>query len=174
MDLRSYTNRTGMTKCTMFPAGTHVNNFRTGCIKCNPGYYSNKEGLLSCEPCPYNQFTNEIGSISCTPCPEGTYVNSLRTACIECPPGYYADKGLEKCIQWDEGTYSNLSGVSSCKTCENGKIVNYYGTSCINCPTTETQCESGYYKDDQCSIKACIICPSGRKIPNFWMIFFNY
>lgn len=84
------------------PNGTHVINDEN-CILCSPGTYHFLDSCVACELGYYNE---KWGSTSCEPCPSGFY-GPMKGA-----------SSSKLCFPCKSGTWQDEKGASSCKICD--------------------------------------------------------
>ena len=106
-------------KCVACDKGTY--QIGNACKPCDPGRYSESEGLSECTECPAGKYSTTEGAASedtCTECPMETYNSfSGQTACNSCPAGQQCNAmGLEEGIDCEAGSYALKRG-SSCDSC---------------------------------------------------------
>ena len=119
-------------KCAACPRGKHgvlkaAHNESTGCMNCDRGKYSDKEGIsMYADTNPNN----------CTGCPKGKYSEAVgvkkESSCIECGPGKHGSIVV------------GASNSTSCIECERGRIGTTVGAFvmekwCTKCPTGYVQ-----------------------------------
>ena len=69
------------------------------CTICQPGYYSVRQSLSTCNKCERNTITSNEGSSKCIQCPKYQVSNEERTSCHPCEPGQYFDETQQTCFQ---------------------------------------------------------------------------
>ena len=177
--------RSGSATCIATPPGSYVNAMNAtvpceagfkceggahGRVACPPGFYSNRNGSVSCIVCSPGRFSAATGQIECLKCREGRY-QSLEgnSTCDACPEGYGNKKsGSATCIATPPGSYVNATNATvpceagfKCEggahgrvACPKGKYAtNPGGVSCFGC-------SPGRYADTEATIK-CKSCASG-------------
>lgn len=170
----------GCKKCPPGTGGNFENVFgRDGCIKCNPGYFSDKRGSTECKPCPIGTIAAQEGSSKCTPCPLGSTsepqtmpFQSLGAArCVSprtgCPLGTIPARDIfdrRTCSPkfCQVGTPTEEIGIS-CTSCSPGQFLK--NGQCVPCELDEVspggiitsckKCESGlvrsFFDDSKCA-----------------------
>jgi len=94
--------------------------FKEQCFSCNPGYFSDITGALSCEKCPLGTQSGR-GSSDCQACPKGTYAKDNQ--CQPCDPGKFAAQpGSSSCLECPIGFYSDSYGNEKCNRCPKGTV----------------------------------------------------
>ena len=86
-----YNDQPGSTTCKECPPDEVSINKRTGCAKCQPGYYFD-DTIYKCRTCPENTISKEINSRECISCGEDQHTNIEKTECL---PGKYVVKNQE-------------------------------------------------------------------------------
>ena len=154
-------------------------NYKTSCIACEPGKYSDTVGATEptdCKLCPGNSNSKagtasimncscNIGyggrwqgeNLECAPCDIGYYKDwNGSSACAQCPArSSTMEKGsdeVEDCL-----CKVGFSGLyDACEPCDRGKYKNHLGsTPCTDCDRGKYGSAYGAYAES-----ACIICPN--------------
>lgn len=112
--------------------------------KCPRGHYCPKGSTIP-KPCPEGSYQDKEGQISCKPCPAGYYCLAKASTYNDtiCPSGKYCPVNTSVPILCDEGTFNSLIGQgekASCVLCTAGK---YCQGSGLSAPTAD--CYGGWY-----------------------------
>ena len=108
----------------------------SGCSSCHAGYYYN--GNI-CDKCNDNCLTCQGSATNCTRCHDGYFIKEEDNTCGECIE-HCKECSATKCEVCNDGFY--LEAPTKCSQC---------GSNCVHCtsPNTCTQCERGFYPDDE-------------------------
>ena len=168
-----YSNREGSLYCTICPKGhfCDLNDPGKGPIPCPKGTWQAKSGESFCLGCSLGYYSSREGSLSCTICPKGHWCVDPGKRPIPCPKGTHQDKfGRWYCSRCSPGYYSNREGSLYCRACPKGHFcdLNDRGKAPIPCLKGTYQskfgesfclgCSLGYYSNREGSLY-CTICP---------------
>ncbi|KAG8142775.1 hypothetical protein E2320_005977 [Naja naja] len=134
-------------KCVTCSVGTYYSGEHKQCIPCSPGTYQDKEGQLSCEPCPGNDGQGIAG------------------AQRQCSPGQFSFDGFKPCRLCLLGTYQSEPGRTLCFPCGGGLGTKYEGAVSFQDCETKVHCSPGHYYNS--TTHRCIRCPVGTYQPEF-------
>ena len=123
-----------------------------GCVKCQPGYFSNSSAATSCSICEPGTFSGILGSTVCLNCERGSEAPGFAAvSCSQCGPGRYSSSTRSvKCELCSEGTYGkdvgriadcdqlcdsddgwfSGRGATACTFCSGGTV---QGIECVGC-----------------------------------------
>ena len=163
---------TAASSCTACLPGTFSDTpGSTGCIGCNPGFYSTAFGLTTVNGCiacgagTFSQITGASSSATCTPCFTGKYGGTGVTICTDCASGTFASStGFSACAACSPGTYMlavvGMSSSGSCLPCIPGTYSTNQGAVGIQ---TCQPCSAGTYSTvpAAASPQTCQACSAG-------------
>ena len=176
-------------QCNKCAAGKFSNQTKqideaAGCMPCDAGKYSSKEGSTECAACAPGK-ASESGDIICRDCPAGQYMLPSKT-CETCVAGWYSLGSVQTCTQCEPGRYGLLTTTEvrdSCSSCAPGKyssdIAAVAASSCISCAAGKYSAAQGAMTEKQCNdcpigryglgvdgltqLANCTTCPAGKK-----------
>ena len=161
----TYAPSSGMSTCSVCPAGWSCEDKASIPVICAPGSFS-PEGDWDCRVCPSGQYVDTSGAEACIDCPagyhcadpsqpptrcaSGEYSTGNSIVCEPCPAGRSC-QDRESAAVCPAGTYS-LEGWAGCVSCPAGAY----------CPTADQEpiwCQSGSYSVGGAA--QCTDCPEG-------------
>ena len=137
-------------------------------VACDPGYYAEAKGSISCIDCAPGKYAASQAASVCIPCARNEYQpDANATSCITVQPGYYqsgataevicpAGKaglgGSQPCESCNIGQFQDAAGNSTCQLCPLGYGNDGVGsTGCVGIPPGSYEiggerknCEKGY------------------------------
>lgn len=134
--------------CVSCSVGTYHDTTNNGCKLCPRGTYQDKEGQLSCKPCPQVKLgIGILGAVNVTQCT------------VLCPPGKFSKTGMLPCLDCPKDSYQPEYGRTICIPCGGSLTTPGQGSiSFKDCSTKET-CSPGHYYDTD--THTCKVCPTG-------------
>ncbi|KAM8973067.1 signal peptide, CUB and EGF-like domain-containing protein 1 isoform 1-T1 [Pelodytes ibericus] len=140
-------------KCVPCPSGTYFSADHGQCVSCSPGTYQDKEGQLTCEPCPSNDGVSSSGAQNMSECGG------------KCPPGHFSSDGFKPCKACPLGTYQSEPGRTFCFPCGGGLVTKYESAITFQDCETKVHCSPGHYYNS--TTHRCIRCPVSTYQPEF-------
>lgn len=142
---------------------------RSGCEKCNAGYFQPSDGGTQCTACPVHEYQDSQGAASCIKCNTlGSNFGTPGAGSNECAcnAGYFFtdNGGLLSCTECPYATYKYTIDRAQCSACPDSTTTSGTGSQyiqdCDLCalgygdfsivPGSDpscTQCNPGFYKD---------------------------
>uniref|UniRef100_A0A8C2AAL2 Signal peptide, CUB domain, EGF-like 1 n=1 Tax=Cyprinus carpio TaxID=7962 RepID=A0A8C2AAL2_CYPCA len=123
-------------KCVSCGVGTFYSGEQEQCVICPPGTYQDREGQLSCEPCPSTEGQGIAGAKNVSECggqcPAGQFSADGFRPCQPCPLGtFQPEPGRVLCFPCGGGLMTKHTGSTSFRDCEftvlSGHIINFMG-----------------------------------------------
>uniref|UniRef100_A0A9J7ZAG8 Signal peptide, CUB and EGF-like domain-containing protein 2 n=1 Tax=Cyprinus carpio carpio TaxID=630221 RepID=A0A9J7ZAG8_CYPCA len=112
-------------KCVSCGVGTFYSGEQEQCVICPPGTYQDREGQLSCEPCPSTEGQGIAGAKNVSECGG------------QCPAGQFSADGFRPCQPCPLGTFQPEPGRVLCFPCGGGLMTKHPGsTSFRDCEFT--------------------------------------
>uniref|UniRef100_A0A8C2AC35 Signal peptide, CUB and EGF-like domain-containing protein 2 n=1 Tax=Cyprinus carpio TaxID=7962 RepID=A0A8C2AC35_CYPCA len=112
-------------KCVSCGVGTFYSGEQEQCVICPPGTYQDREGQLSCEPCPSTEGQGIAGAKNVSECGG------------QCPAGQFSADGFRPCQPCPLGTFQPEPGRVLCFPCGGGLMTKHTGsTSFRDCEFT--------------------------------------
>uniref|UniRef100_A0A3B4EBT6 Signal peptide, CUB and EGF-like domain-containing protein 3 n=1 Tax=Pygocentrus nattereri TaxID=42514 RepID=A0A3B4EBT6_PYGNA len=127
--------------------GSFYNGENEGCVQCPPGTFQEREGQLTCDPCPGGDRHGPSGARNITSCSG------------QCSPGHYSGDGFKPCHPCPRGTYQPDAGRTLCFPCGGGLETKKEGASSFHDCEVKVSCAAGHYYNT--SVHRCIRCPVG-------------
>ena len=92
------------------------------CQQCDPGKYSDVDGMEYCKSCPAGYYSNLYGGTTCLPCNEGYYTDTTAQAsCLPCKAGYFTNLNGTEESKMAVGKAQSSMGQSMCNDCSVGE-----------------------------------------------------
>lgn len=139
------------------------------CTPCQPGKYTDTEGIALCDVCGEGTYSDEVGATQCKQCTDGSTTSEEgATVCHDedCPVGTFYNTQTSVCDNCGAGTYQDETRQTECKSCLGpGRVLespsvckcdNGYGTA-TGSPETCLACEIGTYQDEE-TLGLCKAC----------------
>uniref|UniRef100_A0AAR2JPM1 Signal peptide, CUB and EGF-like domain-containing protein 3 n=1 Tax=Pygocentrus nattereri TaxID=42514 RepID=A0AAR2JPM1_PYGNA len=134
-------------RCVRCLPGSFYNGENEGCVQCPPGTFQEREGQLTCDPCPGGDRHGPSGARNITSCSG------------QCSPGHYSGDGFKPCHPCPRGTYQPDAGRTLCFPCGGGLETKKEGASSFHDCEVKVSCAAGHYYNT--SVHRCIRCPVG-------------
>uniref|UniRef100_A0A8C0KBR3 Signal peptide, CUB and EGF-like domain-containing protein 1 n=1 Tax=Canis lupus dingo TaxID=286419 RepID=A0A8C0KBR3_CANLU len=133
--------------------GTHFSGEPGQCVPCVPGTYQDRDGQLSCTPCPSSDGLGLTGARNVSECGG------------QCSPGFFSQDGFRPCQACPVGTYQPEPGRTGCFSCGGGLLTKHEGTVSFQDCETKVHCSPGHHYNT--TTHRCIRCPIGTYQPEF-------
>uniref|UniRef100_A0A8C2AA10 Signal peptide, CUB and EGF-like domain-containing protein 2 n=1 Tax=Cyprinus carpio TaxID=7962 RepID=A0A8C2AA10_CYPCA len=104
-------------KCVSCGVGTFYSGEQEQCVICPPGTYQDREGQLSCEPCPSTEGQGIAGAKNVSECGG------------QCPAGQFSADGFRPCQPCPLGTFQPEPGRVLCFPCGGGLMTKHTGST---------------------------------------------
>uniref|UniRef100_A0A9J8CWU1 Signal peptide, CUB and EGF-like domain-containing protein 2 n=1 Tax=Cyprinus carpio carpio TaxID=630221 RepID=A0A9J8CWU1_CYPCA len=104
-------------KCVSCGVGTFYSGEQEQCVICPPGTYQDREGQLSCEPCPSTEGQGIAGAKNVSECGG------------QCPAGQFSADGFRPCQPCPLGTFQPEPGRVLCFPCGGGLMTKHPGST---------------------------------------------
>uniref|UniRef100_A0A8C1EPL9 Signal peptide, CUB domain, EGF-like 1 n=1 Tax=Cyprinus carpio carpio TaxID=630221 RepID=A0A8C1EPL9_CYPCA len=104
-------------KCVSCGVGTFYSGEQEQCVICPPGTYQDREGQLSCEPCPSTEGQGIAGAKNVSECGG------------QCPAGQFSVDGFRPCQPCPLGTFQPEPGRVLCFPCGGGLMTKHTGST---------------------------------------------
>uniref|UniRef100_A0A8P0TND0 Signal peptide, CUB and EGF-like domain-containing protein 1 n=1 Tax=Canis lupus familiaris TaxID=9615 RepID=A0A8P0TND0_CANLF len=140
-------------KCVACGPGTHFSGEPGQCVPCVPGTYQDRDGQLSCTPCPSSDGLGLTGARNVSECGG------------QCSPGFFSQDGFRPCQACPVGTYQPEPGRTGCFSCGGGLLTKHEGTVSFQDCETKVHCSPGHHYNT--TTHRCIRCPIGTYQPEF-------
>ncbi|XP_073070089.1 signal peptide, CUB and EGF-like domain-containing protein 1 isoform X1 [Manis javanica] len=133
--------------------GTHFSGEPSQCVPCTPGTYQDKDGQLSCTPCPSSDGLGPAGAHNVSEC--GGH----------CLPGSFSADGFRPCQACPVGAFQPEPGRTSCFSCGGGLLTKHEGAASFQDCEAKVHCSPGHHYNT--TTHRCIRCPVGTYQPEF-------
>ncbi|XP_035121432.2 signal peptide, CUB and EGF-like domain-containing protein 1 isoform X3 [Callithrix jacchus] len=140
-------------KCVACGPGTHFSGELGQCVPCLPGTYQDREGQLSCTPCPSSDGLSLAGARNVAECGG------------QCPPGFFSTDGFKPCQACPMGTYQPEPGRTGCFPCGGDLLTKHEGTTFFQDCEAKVHCSPGHHYNT--TTHRCVRCPVGTYQPEF-------
>ncbi|XP_032117283.1 signal peptide, CUB and EGF-like domain-containing protein 1 isoform X2 [Sapajus apella] len=140
-------------KCVACGPGTHFSGELGQCVPCVPGTYQDREGQLSCTPCPSSDGLSLAGARNVAECGG------------QCPPGFFSADGFKPCQACPMGTYQPEPGRTGCFPCGGDLLTKHEGTTSFQDCEAKVHCSPGHHYNT--TTHRCVRCPVGTYQPEF-------
>uniref|UniRef100_A0A671SDK1 Signal peptide, CUB and EGF-like domain-containing protein 2 n=1 Tax=Sinocyclocheilus anshuiensis TaxID=1608454 RepID=A0A671SDK1_9TELE len=134
-------------KCVSCGVGTFYSGEQEQCMICPPGTYQDREGQLSCEPCPSTEGQGIAGAKNVSECGG------------QCPAGQFSADGFRPCQPCPLGTFQPEPGRVLCFCCGGGLMTKHTGSTSFRDCEAKVHCALGHYYN--ATTHRCIRCPAG-------------
>uniref|UniRef100_A0A672RDT7 Signal peptide, CUB and EGF-like domain-containing protein 1 n=1 Tax=Sinocyclocheilus grahami TaxID=75366 RepID=A0A672RDT7_SINGR len=134
-------------KCVSCGVGTFYSGEQEQCMICPPGTYQDREGQLSCEPCPSTEGQGIAGAKNVSECGG------------QCPAGQFSADGFHPCQPCPLGTFQPEPGRVLCFPCGGGLMTKHTGSTSFRDCEAKVHCALGHYYN--ATTHRCIRCPGG-------------
>ncbi|TRY97717.1 hypothetical protein DNTS_006367 [Danionella cerebrum] len=134
-------------KCVSCSVGSFYSGEHEQCVTCPPGTYQDREGQLSCEPCPSNEGQGIAGAKNVSECGG------------QCPAGHFSPDGFRPCQLCPQGTFQPEPGRVMCFLCGGGIMTKHAGSTSFRDCEAKVHCALGHYYNS--TTHRCIRCPAG-------------
>uniref|UniRef100_A0A8C1UKV9 Signal peptide, CUB domain, EGF-like 1 n=1 Tax=Cyprinus carpio TaxID=7962 RepID=A0A8C1UKV9_CYPCA len=134
-------------KCVSCGVGTFYSGEQEQCVICPPGTYQDREGQLSCEPCPSTEGQGIAGAKNVSECGG------------QCPAGQFSVDGFRPCQPCPLGTFQPEPGRVLCFPCGGGLMTKHTGSTSFRDCEAKVHCALGHYYN--ATTHRCIRCPAG-------------
>ncbi|XP_043093661.1 signal peptide, CUB and EGF-like domain-containing protein 1 isoform X1 [Puntigrus tetrazona] len=134
-------------KCVSCGVGTFYSGEQEQCVLCPPGTYQDREGQLSCEPCPSTEGQGVTGAKNVSECGG------------QCPAGQFSADGFRPCQPCQLGTFQPEPGRVLCFPCGGGLMTKHSGSTSFRDCEAKVHCALGHYYN--ATTHRCIRCPAG-------------
>ncbi|XP_022527542.1 signal peptide, CUB and EGF-like domain-containing protein 1 isoform X2 [Astyanax mexicanus] len=134
-------------KCVSCSVGTFYSGEQNQCVQCPPGTYQDRDGQLSCEPCPSTELQGTAGAKNVSECG------------VRCPAGHFSADGFRPCQLCPLGTFQPEVGRVLCFPCGGGLMTKHTGSTSFRECEAKVHCASGHFYNS--STHRCIRCPPG-------------
>uniref|UniRef100_A0A8C1CR03 Signal peptide, CUB and EGF-like domain-containing protein 1 n=1 Tax=Cyprinus carpio carpio TaxID=630221 RepID=A0A8C1CR03_CYPCA len=134
-------------KCVSCGVGTFYSGEQEQCVICPPGTYQDREGQLSCEPCPSTEGQGIAGAKNVSECGG------------QCPAGQFSADGFRPCQPCPLGTFQPEPGRVLCFPCGGGLMTKHPGSTSFRDCEAKVHCALGHYYN--ATTHRCIRCPAG-------------
>uniref|UniRef100_A0A673JYW9 Signal peptide, CUB and EGF-like domain-containing protein 1 n=1 Tax=Sinocyclocheilus rhinocerous TaxID=307959 RepID=A0A673JYW9_9TELE len=134
-------------KCVSCGVGTFYSGEQEQCMICPPGTYQDREGQLSCEPCPSIEGQGIAGAKNVSECGG------------QCPAGQFSADGFHPCQPCPLGTFQPEPGRVLCFPCGGGLMTKHTGSTSFRDCEAKVHCALGHYYN--ATTHRCIRCPGG-------------
>uniref|UniRef100_A0A672NXV3 Signal peptide, CUB and EGF-like domain-containing protein 1 n=1 Tax=Sinocyclocheilus grahami TaxID=75366 RepID=A0A672NXV3_SINGR len=134
-------------KCVSCSVGTFYSGEQEQCMMCPPGTYQDREGQLSCEPCPSTEGQDIAGAKNVSECGG------------QCPAGQFSADGFRPCQPCPLGTFQPEPGRVLCFSCGGGLMTKHTGSMSFRDCEAKVHCALGHYYN--ATTHRCIRCPAG-------------
>uniref|UniRef100_A0A8C1LVJ7 Signal peptide, CUB and EGF-like domain-containing protein 2 n=1 Tax=Cyprinus carpio TaxID=7962 RepID=A0A8C1LVJ7_CYPCA len=136
-------------KCVSCGVGTFYSGEQEQCVICPPGTYQDREGQLSCEPCPSTEGQGIAGAKNVSEC----------GGVCQCPAGQFSVDGFRPCQPCPLGTFQPEPGRVLCFPCGGGLMTKHTGSTSFRDCEAKVHCALGHYYN--ATTHRCIRCPAG-------------
>uniref|UniRef100_A0A2K6UHL1 Signal peptide, CUB domain and EGF like domain containing 1 n=1 Tax=Saimiri boliviensis boliviensis TaxID=39432 RepID=A0A2K6UHL1_SAIBB len=140
-------------KCVACGPGTHFSGELGQCVPCLPGTYQDREGQLSCTPCPSSDGLSLAGARNVAECGG------------QCPPGFFSADGFKPCQACPMGSYQPEPGRTGCFPCGGDLLTKQEGTTSFQDCEAKVHCSPGHHYNT--TTHRCVRCPVGTYQPEF-------
>ncbi|XP_022374992.1 signal peptide, CUB and EGF-like domain-containing protein 1 isoform X2 [Enhydra lutris kenyoni] len=140
-------------KCVACAPGTYFSGEPGQCVPCAPGSYQDRDGQLSCMPCPSSDGLGLAGARNVSECGG------------QCSPGFFSPDGFQPCQPCPVGTYQPEPGRTGCFPCGGGLLTKHEGAVSFQDCEAKVHCSPGHHYNT--TTHRCIRCPVGTYQPEF-------
>ncbi|KAK2489100.1 hypothetical protein MC885_017056 [Smutsia gigantea] len=138
-------------QCVACRPGTYFSGEPSQCVPCMPGTYQDRDGQLSCTPCPSSDGLGPAGAHNVSEC--------------QCSPGSFSADGFRPCQACPMGTFQPEPGRTSCFPCGGGLLTKHEGMASFQDCEAKVHCSPGHHYNT--TTHRCIRCPVGTYQPEF-------
>ncbi|CAK6444003.1 unnamed protein product [Pipistrellus nathusii] len=139
--------------CMACEPGTYFRGDSGRCVPCAPGTYQDREGQLSCTPCPSSDGLGLAGARNVSECGG------------QCSPGSFSADGFRPCQACPVGTYQPEPGRTGCFPCGGGLLTKHEGSASFQDCEAKVHCSPGHHYNT--TSHRCVRCPVGTYQPEF-------